>query len=300
VLTEPLAYELYRLAGVPAPATEHLRVWEDGRLLGYQLLIEQPNKSFVARHTGDNSGNLYKLLWYEQGIVGQHEKKTNFTTGHDDLIDVIEGLDNKAGAEQWAFIQKNFDVEEFINYYTVNMCIQNWDGSFNNYFAYHDTRRNGKWTIYPWDEDKTWGDYDGVSPNYDGYEMPLTFGMKGDSPPAYDPMSKTNTQRGHFGGISWWRPAGWFSGPLLANPEFRRRFLARLGEVCATVFTEERFLPVIDAMEKRLEPEIAVRSQARGEDAQRSLELFRAHVQTFRNQLQHRREFILAELAKMK
>src|SRR6476646_7441600 len=68
-------------------------------------------------------------------------------------------------------------------YYAVNMCIQNWDGFFNNYYAYHNSGRTGKWEIYPWDEDKTWGDYDGASPTYDWYEMPLTYGMAGDQSP---------------------------------------------------------------------------------------------------------------------
>lgn len=296
VLAEHLSFELYRMAGVPASETEHLRVWLDGRLLGYQLLIEQPNKSFLDRHTGDNTGNLYKLLWYGSGIIGRHEKKTNETTGHDDVLQTIVGLNRTTGTQQWAFIRENFDVEEFINYYTVNMCIQNWDGFFNNHFIYHDTGGSGKWQIYPWDEDKTWGDYDGASPRYDWYDMPLTFGMKND--PARG--AGFRGQRGFFGRTPWWRPGGWFAEPLLANAEFRRRFLARLEEMCNTIFTEERFLPVIAALEKRLEPEIAVRAQATGENAQQSLQLFRDHIQSFRNQLKFRREFLLAELEKAK
>lgn len=39
-LSEPMAYELYRLAGMPAPLTEHVRAWMDGQPLGYQLLMD--------------------------------------------------------------------------------------------------------------------------------------------------------------------------------------------------------------------------------------------------------------------
>ena len=97
VLAEPLAYELYRLATVPAELTEHIRVWVDGRLLGYHLLVEQPNKSFLRRHGRDDTGNLYKLLWYGRDLIGKHEKKTNPTTGHDDLVALVRGLDQKKG-----------------------------------------------------------------------------------------------------------------------------------------------------------------------------------------------------------
>lgn len=294
VLAEPLSYALYRMAGVPAELSEHMRLTMDGRLLGFHLLVEQPNKAFLARNGRDDTGNLYKLLWYGNGVVGQHEKKTNPNSDHSDIIQVIDGLRRKSGPDQWAFIQQNFNVDEFASYYAVNMCVQNWDGFFNNYFTYHDTGKTGKWEIYPWDEDKTWGDYDGASSKYNWYSMPLTYGMAGDKSPR-DFMSFGT---GPFGGVSWWRPAGFFSGPLLANPEFRKRFLARLHELCTTVFTEENFIPIIDAMEKRLEPEVRLRAQRMAQDPNREAREFASLMQSFRNQVKHRREFIMKELAK--
>jgi len=41
------------------------------------------------------------------------------------------------------------------------MILSDWDGFFNNFFAYHDVHGSGKWTMYPWDQDKTWGHHDG-------------------------------------------------------------------------------------------------------------------------------------------
>ena len=299
ILAEPLAYELYRLAGVPAELTDHIRVWMDDRPMGYHLQIEQPNKSFLTRNKRDDSGNLYKLIWYGQGVVGQHEKKTNPATNHEDLMKLINGLNRKSGAEQWEFIKQNFNVEEMASYFAVNMCLQNWDGFFNNYFAYHDTGGTGKWEMYPWDEDKTWGDYDGASRQYDWYEMPLTYGMNGDRSPGFNPLSRALNQGNPFGnGVSWWRQPGYFSGPLLANPEFRKLFLARLREICTAIFTEEKMFPIFDAMEKRLEPEVRVRAEIFGEDPRNALRVFHNDMQSFRNQVQNRRKFILSELSK--
>ena len=34
----------------------------------------------IARE--EQTGDLFKLLWYERGVVAQHEKKTNVATGH--------------------------------------------------------------------------------------------------------------------------------------------------------------------------------------------------------------------------
>ncbi|HYV27012.1 MAG TPA: CotH kinase family protein, partial [Candidatus Eisenbacteria bacterium] len=211
----------------------------------------------------------------------------------------INGLNRKSGADQWEFIKQNFNVEEMASYFAVNMCLQNWDGFFNNYFAYHDTGGTGKWEMYPWDEDKTWGDYDGASRQYDWYEMPLTYGMNGDRSPGFNPLSRALNQGNPFGnGVSWWRQPGYFSGPLLANPEFRKLFLARLREICTAIFTEEKMFPIFDAMEKRLEPEVRVRAAIFGEDPGNALRVFHNDMQSFRNQVQNRRKFILSELSK--
>jgi len=311
VLAEPLAYELYRMAGVPAELTEHIRLWIDDRLYGYYLSLEQPNNAFLRRNKRDDTGNLYKLLWYEEGLVRKHEKKTNLLTGHDDIINLINDLKKTRGkdnpltpfgkGEQWEYIQKHFNVEEFINYFAVNMCISNWDGFFNNYFTYHDINGTGKWEIYPWDEDKTWGFHDGISPPYDFYDMPLTFGMNGDKPQESQGDKRPNDRRrggGMWGGPDapmWWRPAGYFSGPMLANPYFRQQFLARLKEICLTIFTEEKFFPIIDAMEKRLESEVRIRAEVLNQDASQAIRAFHEDMQSFRAQVTNRRKFILSQ-----
>jgi hypothetical protein len=285
LLSEPMAYELYHAANVPAPLTEHLRVWVDGRPIGYQLVIEQPNKAFLKRNERDDTGNLYKVLWYEDGLVKQHEKKTRFAEGHQDLIDMHKKLTGCSGAAQWQFIEQNFNLEEFTGYYAVNMCIQNWDGFFNNYWLYHDTGDTGKWEMYPWDEDKTWGDYDGASPQYDWYTMPLTFGAN-------------NKQMSFGGGGGWERPPGFFSGPLLANEGFRKKFLARLKDICDHAFTEEKLRPLMDAMEHRLEPEVAIRAKINGEDPKNVVALLHSDMDSLRRQLVNRRAVILKEIPK--
>ena len=290
LLSEPMAYELFRLAGVPACLTEHVRLWVDGRLAGYYLVIEQPNKSFLARNSRNDNGSLYKVYWMYQGLVNQHHKKTRLATEYDDLVGLEAGLTRTKGDAQWQFIQKNFNVEEFTGYYAVSMCVQNWDGFFNNYYLYHDEKDTGKWEMYPWDNDKTWGDYDGASRNYDWYEMPLNYGMN-------DGHGGGNRGFG-FGFNGWWRPPGWFSGPLLANPGFRKAFLARLDDICKNAFTEEKMLPLINAMEKRLEPEIPIHARLRGQSPREALDRFYNDIQSLRNQVKHRREFILEQLPK--
>jgi hypothetical protein len=288
-LSEFLSYELFRMAGVPTPYADHYRLRMDQEWKGYQLVVEQPNKAFLRRNGRSTKGNLYKLLWYGRNFIQQHEKKTNLDSGHDDIIQVVQALGRLSGDQEWRYIRQHFNVEEFAAFYAVNQCISNWDGFFNNYFIFHDTGNTGKWEIYPWDTDKTWGDFDGTSDRYDWYSMPLTFGSEGDRPGG----SLSRMRRGPFGGQSWWRPPGHLSGPLLGNPGFRQVFLKKLEHLLNTVFTEEKFLPIIDSLENKLGPEVLFKYGANNSWAS---DTFRNDIESLRNQVKNRRNFLLKNL----
>jgi hypothetical protein len=287
LFTEPMAYEVYRRAGMPAEKSYHVRTWVDGEPIGYQLLVEQPNKAFLRRYKIRDDGNMYKLLWFGQGLVGQHEKKSNKRAGHDDLQTIVKELGSTSDRAQWEVIRKNFDVEEVATYFAVNTVLTHWDGFFNNYFTYHDANGTGKWSMYPWDQDKTWGITDGRSSIF--YEMPLTFGMNGDRPGGLFRMGNSPD----FGG--WWRPPGWFSGPLLANPYFRRIFLARTKEILENVYTEKTMFPLIDQMGDVMREEVKYRARTLGEDPARATQRLESHLNWLRDHLKKRREFLLGQ-----
>jgi len=279
-LAEHLAYEVYRKAGVPCPRSDFVRMWIDGKPIGFQLLLEQPNKAFLRYNHIDATGNIYKAVWFGNTLVQRHEKKTHTHTGHEDLTEMVEKLLKEKGDDQWTFIKKNFDVEEMVNLYAVRTILSDWDGFFNNYYLYHDTGNTGKWMMFPWDQDKTWGYHDGIR----GYEvftdMPITFGMEGDRPPG--------------GGYPiWWRSGGDVSKPLLANATFRKHFLARTKELLEKVYTDDAFGPVIKALGERLEEEVKVRAEARREDPKKAVEHFKKNLDSLRDHLTKRREFLL-------
>jgi spore coat protein CotH len=296
VLAEPLAYEVYRKAGMAAPQSYHVRLSANGRQAGYHLLVEQPNRAFLRRNKINDEGNMYKLLWYERGVVRQHEKKTNVQEGHDDIVALVEALEKTRGDEQWKLIQEQFDIEQVATYFAVNTVLSHWDGFFNNYLTYHDLGGTKKWTMYAWDQDKSWGYYDGMRPGEIFYDMPLTFGMEGDVPPGQQNRGGGRPGRGFGGeGPMWWRPGGYFSRPLLANPEFRKVYLRRTREILETVYTEEVFIPIIEAMGQRLRDEIKIRAGLMKEPPEMALERFERNLQQFRDHVKKRREFLLAQ-----
>jgi CotH kinase protein/Lamin Tail Domain len=294
VLAEPLAYEVYRKAGNAACRTEFVRTWVDGRPIGFQLLIEQPNKAFLRHNKVNPDGNLYKCVWFGNGVVGQHEKHTHTHAGPDDLVKVVADLNKTKGDEQWAVIKKEFDVEQVINYFAVNMLLSHWDGYFNNYFAYHSPGTKGKWTMYPWDQDKTWGFHDGIQGNEVFTDMPVTFGMAGDRPPGW-PKDRPAPQNFFAGGSIWWRPPGHFSGPLLANPRFRKLFLARTKELLETVYTKDVMFPVIQETGDRLVDEVKVRAALYRQDPKDAVAQLNRNLDSLREHLTKRRAFLLGQ-----
>lgn len=298
LLAEWLSYDLYRRAGSPAPLAEFVRVWVDGRLVGHHLMVERLNRSFLRRNRIDEDGNLYKKLWMGRDVVGQHEKRTNEQTGHDDLLALLDQL-GKAESDpegQWKVIQDNFDVEQVAAYFAVNMVLSHWDGFFNNYFAYHDPQRN-KWQMYPWDQDKTWGYYDGLPDDQVFFDMPLTFGMAGDRPPGS--QGDAGPGGGFFGGgprgPMWWREGGPFSKPLLANPQFRKVFLARTRDIVERVYTPNAYFPLIDQSVARLGEDAAIRAKLRGEDESVGKRLLARDAELLKAHLTKRRQFLLEQ-----
>lgn len=291
LMAEALAYDVYRRAGTFAPKTEFVRMWVDGTLAGHHLMIERPNRSFLRQNKIADDGNLYKVQWMGRDVVGQHEKRTHEQGNHDDLLTVIDRLAKTADPDaQWKVIQETFDVEQVATYFAVNMVLSHWDGFFNNYFAYHDTKR-GKWMMFPWDQDKTSGYYDGLPDDQVFVDMPLTFGKEGDRAPA----AQGTAAGGRGGGPRWWRAGGHFSRPLLANAHFRQIFLARTRDVLERVYTSGTYFPVIDQMAVRLAPDAAARAKLRGEDEASGARLLARDAQLLKDHLMKRREFLLGQ-----
>ena len=295
LLAEPLAYELHRRAGLAASLTDYVRLGVDGEPVGYHLLVEQPNKSFFRRHGLRDDGNLYKATYMGQGVVGQHEKKTNPYSGHDDLVELVQQLEKSQAnpAEQWNLIKREFAVEEVISHYAVRALIADWDGFFNNYFLYHDLKGSKKWTLYPWDEDKTWGEYDGWERTGLLLNMPLSLGMEGDKPPGWRGNRPPAGFMGPVGNTPWWRPGGWISKPLLANPVFRKYFLARIKELLNSEFTEARLFPLVEQYRDRLKEEVRFRAQIHKDDPASALQHFEANLTSLKDFITKRRQWLL-------
>jgi len=176
---EPVAYGVYRDAGVPAPRTGFTHVTVNDEDYGLYVAVEVPDSRFLAdRLPGDDDGQLYdgKYAYYEDGSY----TLLDFDLGVDSLYQLEEGVDNGnqdifemtssieaavasgsfgAGldsAVDWDEIHTNFAVEQWLGH------IDGYAMNRNNYRVYFRPS-DGKMSILPWDfdyaflEDYAWG-----------------------------------------------------------------------------------------------------------------------------------------------
>ncbi|HVY71701.1 MAG TPA: CotH kinase family protein, partial [Verrucomicrobiae bacterium] len=183
MLAEDLAYELYHRSGNAAPRAGFVRLWMDGEPLGYHLFCEQPNKAFLRRYQLRDDGNLYQADDSGVGLAGQHEKRANSRGGYDDLTALVEALANARENARWQVIQNNFDTVQVATYFALALCLSDFEGFRDNYFAYHDVGETGKWQLFPWEQGKTWGYRGDLGPGQVFCELPVTHGMEGDVSP---------------------------------------------------------------------------------------------------------------------
>jgi len=288
LIAEPLAYELHRNVGSPVYLSDYVRLSIDGQSLGYHYLFGQPNSRLLTKLGFKDDGNLYKAYWVGRGLTGKHVKKTNPHTGHDDLVELVAELQRTkvAPTSQWELIKREFAVEPLVNHYAVRLLISDWDGFFNNFYLYHDTGKTKKWYFLPWDEDKTWGAYDGMGGGKLLIDMATTFGAEGDRPPG-------GGGGAGFGGGGW-RAGGYISRPVLANPTFKSLYLARVKQLLGTEFTETKLFPLIDQYRDRLREEVEFRASVSKEDPVVALERFEQDLASLKEFVEKRREWLLA------
>jgi hypothetical protein len=153
---EPLAYETYRKAGVPAPDSYQVRVQRNGRFFSIANLTEQIDEEFLSRRSLDPNGALYKMYNTGTSSTGGVRKQTRKEESNGDLRKLINGLKQR-GWKGETFVFDNLDVPEIINYWAAGTLIQDFDRTSKNWYLYRDTNNSGEWKILPWDKDLTFG-----------------------------------------------------------------------------------------------------------------------------------------------
>src|SRR5258707_9613208 len=76
---------------------------------------------------------------------------------HMSCLIVVRSEEHTSELQSRQYLVCRLLLEKKKNYFAVCLALSNWDGFANNYFAYHDAERTGKWAVYPWGLGQSWG-----------------------------------------------------------------------------------------------------------------------------------------------
>lgn len=164
VMNEVLAFRLYRMAGVPACATNYfqLRVIDgaleadptnqyEGDFWGLYFTIEQPDGAYLDEHDLAD-GNVYRM---DSGYNRTHQSATQVANGSD-VTAFNSTLNSHPAAAWWA---QNVNLANYYNSRAVGVAVNDADRRPEyNCIYYHDAATN-LWWMLPWDLELTfeWG-----------------------------------------------------------------------------------------------------------------------------------------------
>jgi len=177
---EALALELFERAQLPASLSSYVWVTKNGMDGSVYTLVEQVDKKFLERNFGEDWGNLYKIerggdLVYQGDAItdypfvfaSRYEKKTNeIQSDYADLISLMKMLALKDPLEFEEGISTIIDVEQVLRALALNTWLANMDaysGTVDNLFLYYAA--GGRFKYNPWDLNRAFGNYHGVSCN---------------------------------------------------------------------------------------------------------------------------------------
>ncbi len=210
--------------------SEHVRLYLNGEFFGLYLMVENIDNDFLAANGLDKDGNLYKAtkdgasLSPNEDIARLWDKKTNKTTGMDDLAELIRNINSVSDEDYYEFAKATFEFDKMINIIAMNMLLSNGSTYYHNYYMYHDIKGSGKWSMIPWDLDKT----------LSRYSIYLHYA---------------------FSSNVWTHDNPFVERALICEPIFNK-IRERVSELSNTIFNKEHLYPIIDSLKTVLESSV--------------------------------------------
>ena len=252
-MSETLAYEFFRDAGVPAPRTAYAwlsvsvaKQWER-KPFGLYVMEEAVDDEFAAERFGSQKTPLFKPTTYKlfhhlgddwSAYAPVYDLKTEATAEQRQRLIEFARLVTSASDQEFAERVGGFlDLDQFARFLAVLVLLPNYDSILTtgqNFYLYLDQRSN-KLGFIPWDLDAAWGNF--------------WVGTKAEQQ-----------------GASIWQP--WvgenrFLERVMAVEEFRRIYRTHLEDFVARLYAPERLSQRIDAIAAVIRDPVAAESPYR-------------------------------------
>ncbi|MFL5331085.1 MAG: CotH kinase family protein [Gemmataceae bacterium] len=158
-MTEILASELFRSAGVPCARATHVIVELNERKMGVYVMVEAFDRQFLKRSFGSSKGNLYDSEFCRE--IDEPLKRSHGSADvddHSDLKALVAACRQTEPDQKFAKVGQLCDLDRFFTMMAIEAVLWHWDGycmNKNNYRVYHDPK-SAKFVFMPHGMDQMW------------------------------------------------------------------------------------------------------------------------------------------------
>jgi len=200
----------------------------NGEYWGIQNLREKIDGNFIESNYKIDKSDVDLLETWENAIEGTSDAWLNYK----DSLQLLSPTDPNT----FSFINKHIDVQEYINYLVTEIYACNTDWPGNNVKFWRQRSTNGKFRWILWDLDFGFGLY--TNQSYATHPT-LNFATETNGPGWPNPPASTLHIR-----------------LVLANPEFRNKFIASMATAMGTTFNPTKVNQKITEFSQRIQSEV--------------------------------------------
>ncbi len=158
-----LAYEVFAMAGYPAPRANFANVTINGQHLGVYVHVEPMKSSFLEREFGDDSGSFYEGTATD--FIEEWLPRWETETGDTDesflpLRNIAQAL-QVPDDELLDALEPFLNLDRFMTYWALEALIGHVDGyssTRNNFYVYFDPTDDNRAAFLPWGADQVFVD----------------------------------------------------------------------------------------------------------------------------------------------
>jgi hypothetical protein len=223
-LAAQLAFEL----GGYATHSQPTLLFINGEPWGIYQIRERIDRYFLADHYGVEAADFLEA----PGSPERRAIPMGDSEHWDHLLQFVDAHD-LADPANYAYVQSQVDVANFIDYNVLQIYAVNIDWPHNNMHLFRPRVQGGRWQWMFWDSDNSFGAFPGYA-HTNFMEQAL---------------AEDNADTGGRDTLLFRK--------LLENPAFRERFLSRAADLLNTTLAPRSVIGHVDALAAELLPDIA-------------------------------------------
>ena len=138
---------------VPVRTQRNGQFWSIGRVMETEDSIWRAKQGVTNWSIYKGDGGAVGRTSSVQDLVSREwlDKKTRKSEDYSDVFTLSNTVDAPPSAAQQAWIYKNVNIPELVNYMTINAIIRHHDSGWYNWWLARDTEGTERWEMWQWD-----------------------------------------------------------------------------------------------------------------------------------------------------